>query len=220
MVHNMNLITEAKKLRGAGYSFGEIAKKLQIAKSTAHLWVKKVELDEKALKELNKKRILARLKGLKVLKKNRVQTRKQIKTLAIKSIGETHLNIGMKKLLCSFLYWGEGSKNTNSLTFTNSSQEMIIIFLSLLRTSFILDERKFRALIHIHEYHNENEIKNYWSKITEIPLSQFTKSYLKPHTGKNSKEGYKGTISIRYYDYKIALELTFIYNVFAESFSK
>lgn len=220
MVHNMNLINEAKKLRKIGYSYGEIANKLQIAKSTAHLWVKRVELDEKALKELERKRILARLKGLKVLKNIRKLRKNQIKKLAIMSVDKIKLNMETKKLLCSFLYWGEGSKNTNSLTFTNSDPIMIESFLTLLRSSFELDEKKFRALIHVHEYHNENEIKNYWSKITKIPLSQFTKSYLKPHTGKNSKEGYKGTISIRYYDYKIALELTFIYNVFAGSFSK
>lgn len=216
MVHNINVINNAKKLRHQGYSFGEIAKKLEIAKSTAHLWVNKIFLDKKALEILKKKRTLARLKGLKVLKQNREQMKKDIKEIATLSLNSIKFNRGIKKLLCSFLYWGEGSKNTNSLTFTNSDQEMIMSFLILLRSSYKLDESKFRGLIHIHEYHNEKEIKNYWSKITKIPLSQFTKSYLKPHTSKNSKAGYKGTISIRYYDYKIALELKFIYNRFAE----
>lgn len=216
MVHNMNLINEAKKLRKIGFSYGEIANKLQIAKSTAHLWVKRVELDRKALKELERKRIIARLKGLKVLKNIRKLRKNQIKKLAIASINKIKLNKETKKLLCSFLYWGEGSKNTNSLTFTNSDPIMIKSYLTLLRSSFELDEKKFRGLIHIHEYHDEKEIKNYWSKITKIPLSQFSKSYLKPHTGKNTKDGYKGTISINYYDYKIALELTFVYNWFAE----
>ena len=216
MVHDMNLINEAKKLRGQAYSYGEIAKKLQIAKSTAHLWVKRVELDEKALKELERKRTLARLKGLKALKNIRELRKNQIKKLAIISVNKINLNRETKKLLCSFLYWGEGSKNTNSLTFTNSDPLMVKSFLTLLRSSFELEERKFRALVHIHEYHNEKKIKNYWSKVTNIPLSQFSKSYLKSHTGKNVKEGYKGTISISYYDYKIALELSFVYNWFAE----
>lgn len=216
MVHDINLITEAKRLRYQAYSYGEISKKLKIAKSTAYLWVKKVELDEKAIKELNKKNVLARLKGLKVLKENREQRKKNIKKLAMMSVNNIKFNRGIKKLLCSFLYWGEGSKNTNSLIFTNSDPIMIKAFLTLLRSSFELKESKFRGLVHIHEYHNEKEIKNYWSKITNIPLSQFSKSYLKPHTGKNIREGYEGTISIRYYDYKIALELGFIYNMFAK----
>ena len=210
MVHNMNIVNNAKELRHKGYSFGEIAKKLQIAKSTAHLWVNKVELDEKALRELNKKRILARLKALKVMKNIRELRRDKIKKQVIELINKIKLNKEIKKLLCSFLYWGEGSKNTNSLIFTNSDPLMIKSFLKLLRASFKLDERKFRGLVHVHEYHDEKEIKNYWSKITNIPLSQFSKSYLKPHTGKNIKKGYKGTISISYYDYKIALELSFV----------
>jgi hypothetical protein len=219
MVHHIDDINNAKQLRCQGYSFGEIAKKLRIAKSTAHLWVNKVELDEKALKELNRKRILARLKGLKVLKENRIHRKEEIKKLAIISVNKIEFSKEIKKLLCSFLYWGEGSKNTNSLIFTNSDPLMIKLYLNLLRQSFKLDERKFRGLVHVHEYHNENEIKKYWSKITNIPLNQFSKSYLKPHTSKNIRDGYKGTISISYYDYKIALELTFIYNVFAESFN-
>lgn len=220
MIHSINIINNAKKLRHQGFSFGEIAKKLKIAKSTAHLWVKRVELNEEALKELNNKRIFARLKGLKVLKENRERRKKDIKKLAMLSVNNIKLNREIKKLLCSFLYWGEGSKNTNSLIFTNSDPIMIKSFLTLLRTSFELDENKFRALVHIHEYHNEKDIKNYWSIITNIPLSQFSKSYLKPHTGKNAKEGYKGTISISYYDYKIALELSFVYNWFAEKLTK
>ena len=93
---------------------------------------------------------------------------------------------------------------------------MIGSFIKLFRLSFVLDERKLRALIHIHEYHNEVKIKNYWSHLTTIPLIQFSKSYLKPHTGKVIRSGYKGTIRIRYYDYTIASELKAIYNMFAK----
>ena len=71
--------------------------------------------------------------------------------------------------------------------------------------------------MHIHEYHNENEIKNYWSKIASIPLSQFTKSYLKPHTKKVVRQGYKGALRIAYADTKIVDELKAVYNGLANS---
>lgn len=217
MIHNKNVIYKAKKLRKEGNSFGEISKKINVAKSTAYLWVNRIELDKEGKKRLEKKRVLARLKALKVLKDKRDDLKEDIKKLAVKTIKKIHFSKETKKILCAFLYWGEGSKNTNSLIFTNSDPEMIKTFLNLLRSSFLLDESKFRALLHVHEYHNEKEIKNYWSKIANIPLSQFSKSYLKPHTKKNIRTGYKGTISISYYDYKIALELRFIYNRLAES---
>ncbi len=100
--------------------------------------------------------------------------------------------------------------------FANSDAKTVSTFISLLYKSFQLDPGKFRALIHVHEYHNEKDIRDYWSRITGIPLAQFYKSYLKPNTRKRIREGYMGTISIRYYDYKVALELRWIYNVLTE----
>jgi len=91
---------------------------------------------------------------------------------------------------------------------------MVVTFLKLLRDSFKIDEKKLRAMVHIHEYHNEKQILDYWSKMINIPLKQFTKSFKKPHTGKRARKNYKGSIRIRYYDYKIALELRSIYNTF------
>jgi len=91
---------------------------------------------------------------------------------------------------------------------------MVATFVKLIRNSYRLDESKFRVLIHIHEYHDESGIKDFWSKITNIPLTQFSKSYKKSNTGKRTRNNYMGTIRIRYYDYKIALELRSLYNTF------
>jgi hypothetical protein len=68
-------------------------------------------------------------------------------------------------------------------------------------------------LVHIHEYHNETKQKVFWSKITGINLKQFQKSYIKPHTGKNKRNGYPGCACLKYYDYKIALDLANIYEL-------
>lgn len=56
---------------------------------------------------------------------------------------------------------------------------MIDTFLRLFRNSYQLNEKKLRALIHLHEYHNEEEMRIFWSKVTGIPLDQFSKSYMK-----------------------------------------
>ena len=114
------------------------------------------------------------------------------------------------------MYWGEGSKTGYRTSFINSDPAMVATFLKLLRKSFSIDESKLRALVHIHEYHNDPEIKEYWSKITSIPLSRFTKSYLKPHSQKVIRPGYKGAIRIAYYDSLIVYELKAIYNTLAE----
>ena len=209
------LLKEGLNLRKHGFSYQEISKKLKIAKSSAYLWCNQVKLSEKAKKRISGRMAIGMKKAKEVLKTKKNQILK-----IISNNTNTYLSkIGMKKefnkLLCSFLYWGEGEKNRNTVVFVNSDPIMIKCFLNLFRSSFSLDENKFRGLVHVHEYHNDDEIKKYWSNITGIPLKQFSKSYKKPHTGKNIRKGYKGTISIRYYDYKIALELSFIYNRFA-----
>ncbi|MBU1034130.1 hypothetical protein KKI22_04290 [Patescibacteria group bacterium] len=118
----------------------------------------------------------------------------------------------INKLICAVLFWAEGSKKTNHVAFTNSDPKMIVYFLGLLRQSYDLDEKKFRVSVHLHEYHDLEETLIFWSKITGIAKTQFIKPYRKPHTGLRKKPGYRGCVTIRYYDSEIARELTALYN--------
>ncbi len=95
---------------------------------------------------------------------------------------------------------------------------MIKVFISLLRNSYDLDESKFHISVHLHEYHDKDAIFQFWSDITKVPLDQFIRPYLKPHTGTRKHEDYKGCITIRYYDVKIARELTAIYNALGDKY--
>ena len=154
---------------------------------------------------------------MKTAKMKRGKLKENFRIMTLKSLKKIKLNKELYKLLCSFLFWTEGGKSTDSYVFfINSDPKMVSMFLKLIRSSFIINEEKFRALAHIHNYHDENEILKYWSKITKIPLTRFSKSYKKPNTGKRLREGYKGSLRIRYYDYKIALELRSFYNTFAD----
>lgn len=209
----------AIKLRSKGYSLFEIATHLKISKSTSSLWLRNIKLNKQAKSRIEQIKFKARSKANNTIKK-RIQERR----------GEFHRNAGntitklkvlenpsLCKLLCSILYWGEGSKTGYRVAFINSDPVMIATFIKLFRLSFVLNESKFRALAHIHEYHSDIEIKKYWSEITKIPISQFTKSYLKPHTGKTIRMGYKGTIRISYADTRIVDELKAVYNELAKS---
>lgn len=59
----------------------------------------------------------------------------------------------------------------------------------------------------------KNINKNYWSKLTKISISQFSKSYIKLHTGKRKRKGYKGSVRIRYYDSDLEKEIREIYTL-------
>lgn len=208
---------KAIALRKLGYSLGEIALKLHISKSTASLWLKDVKMNVAALTRLNQSINNARLKGSNKKRRLHLDRLKRVQDESLKFIHSFDLHDQkMCKLLCSFLYWGEGGKVDLNASFINSDNKMVKTYVFLLRKAFKIDERKFRALVHIHDYHNEEKVKKYWSKITKIPLTQFTKSYRKPHSGRNKHPGYMGTIKIKYYDVQIANELKAIYNTLAD----
>ena len=211
---------KALELRKLGYSINEIVKELGIAKGTASVWIRDVVLSEQAkirlgnrLKEGHKN--YCRQVALKRAKKEEI--RKQIENKAQNTVLSLHSNINDKKMLCAFLFWAEGGKSKPYIDFTNSDPNMIRTFLHLLRNCFKIDESKLYAIVHIHGYHNDNEIKDFWSNITKIPLCRFYKSYKKPHTGVRKKEGYKGCLNLNYYDNTIALELHYLYNAFAHT---
>ncbi len=203
-------------LRKKGYSLNEISNKLGVSKSTASIWVKKINLDKNAKLRLEKRRKNGYSKSIKSnkIKKDKILNFvKQNAKLTIKNLkGFKQIN----KLLCAILYWCEGEKHCNSIRFTNSDPLLISTFLYLLRKSYELDEKKFRICLHLHDYHNETRQKNFWSKLTNIPLSQFIKVYKKTHAGKRIKKNYPGCASIRYHDYKIAKELNLIYQLFGK----
>lgn len=219
MSYNLEVVEKAKKMRGKGYSLDEIALEFKISKSTASMWTSKVKITSRGKRRIIARQIRARQKGLLIIKKRRIAVRKAIEKSARSALKNIKIDDDLSKLLCSVFIWTEGEKgNYDRVGFANSDPRMVNTFLSLLRRSFKLDERKLRALVHIHEYHNKDEIISFWSKVTKIPSSQFTKCYLKPHTGKRKRDDYMGSMHISYCDYKVARELASVYNMFAARF--
>lgn len=198
---------KAIKLRRKGYSQNEIRQLFGISQSTASLWLKGIKLSEKAQQRIQ---LLGDQGREKALESNR--RRRTLESVDIQKRVEEYFSKGIKldpKIACALLYWGEGTKHSanSSVSFMNADPAMIEYFLSVFRKAFFLDEKKLRALVHLHEYHDIKKQQEFWSSVTQIPLSQFNKSYIKPHTGKNKKDNYPGCISIRYSDSKIYKEI-------------
>jgi len=213
MAYDIKIKKIAINLRKKGYSLLEIAKEIGISKGTASLWVRSIELNSQAIKRLD---LISHQSFLKS-KNTRDQKSKKANELLNIKISKLLKNITLDKnilkVIAAVLFWGEGNKSGSYMSFINSDPEMINCYLNLLRKSFSIDEKKLRALVHIHEYHNKKEIVEYWSKIANIPIAQFSKCYLKPHTGKRKRAGYKGSIRIRYYDSNLKDELRAIYTL-------
>ena len=88
---------------------------------------------------------------------------------------------------------------------------MIKTFLILLRKSFSIDENRLRLNMHLHEYHNKKTMKKFWSNLTKIPYSRINKTYIKPHSRKTIRKGYKGCVRICYYSKEISQKIKALY---------
>lgn len=104
----------------------------------------------------------------------------------------------------SGLYLGEGSKRDHAVVFGNSNPRIIQTFLHILRTYFQLDEKKLAIRVFIRFDQDEEKIKHFWSKITNVSITQFQKIQKDKRT-KNSATyaSYKGVCAIHYGDAKI-----------------
>lgn len=105
------------------------------------------------------------------------------------------------------LYWGEGSKTGNTVAIANSDPDLILTFLSFLRKICGVDERRIHVLIHYHAEHNEEKLITFWSKIMKIRKAQFYKGVLHKNKGGSTKQLQFGTISLRYSDSLLLLEI-------------
>ncbi len=172
-------------MRREGVSIGAIAQYFGIAKSTAYEWTKNMKGASRFAK-IGRKRWIEEIQPLGAIGQRRKReakialieqdTRKELERL--KSSQE------LEKSVLSVLYWAEGTKVRGMLKFANTDPKLMKLFITLLRRSYVLDERKLRVGLHLHWYHKEREVKEFWSELLSIPIAQFYKIYRK----KRSKE--------------------------------
>ena len=210
---------KAIELRKQGYSVKELHKKLGVSKSSISLWVSTVPLSVKAKKRLMQNYTNGQIASQKTIKEKTRQKNIVAQNFANTILPKSELDKNIQALLCSMIYLCEGNKSVRAgVTFTNSDPNLIASFVYLLRNSFDLNEKKFRVLMHLHSYHDEKTQKEFWSKITNIPKTQFHKSYLKPSNGRYKKEGYQGCIKVWYGDVSVSRKMYSIAKTFMERY--
>ncbi len=217
MSYDNTVKEKAYKLRLDGYSYKEISALLKITKSTAYEWLKNLHLNQNAKRRIERLKTSGRNKANNTRHLRKLRLIKNSERWAKKVLKSVPLTPELAQMYCSLLYWAEGGKSTdNRLEFTNSDPRMIKTFLKLLRYGFVIDENRLRVNIHVHEYHNEPRQKMFWSKLTNIPLQKFNKSYLKPHTKKVMRENYQGCARICYHSGEVAKEIRALYTEFSK----
>jgi len=179
---------EAIKLRLAGHSLNEISQILGVAKSSASIWVRNVELTESQVKHLREKgfyreaiekRRTVRLANERIKRNAVIETaRKSVKKISKKQLW----------LMGVMLYWAEGGKTRRMVRFSNGDPEMIKIMMAFFRRICDVPEEKFRGYLHIHPHLDYKLAEEYWSSVSGIPTQQFFKTYRKPNKSTQNKK--------------------------------
>lgn len=194
----------AIRLRKRGYSINEIYKELGVSKSSVSLWTREIPLSQRARHRLERNLTRGQLRSREVLHARGEQRRKYARQIAQEIMSSFTATKAINQILCAMMYYCEGTKADHvGISFTNSSPFLVKTFLELLRDSFDLQETKFSVCLHLHAYHNEKRQKKFWSDTTNIPETQFMKSFRKKNTEKRIRENYPGCVNIRYYDVQL-----------------
>lgn len=194
---------KAIRMRLKGASYSQIRASLSVGKGTLSEWLRGYPLSENRIRELrgrNPKRIesfrntMARKREVK-LKKAYEEAKLSIRKLSKRDLFIAGL----------FLYWGEGDKNGNTFSVSNTDPNMMRLFMKWSRALGIRED-KFRVVLHIYSDMDEDKERNFWSDVLKIPIKNFRKTYVKDSTltGLTYKNGFKhGTCMVRVYDKKL-----------------
>jgi len=185
----------AIKLRKKGSSYREIGKELGVAKSTIRLWCINIPLNPTDRKRLYTKQVLLLARGHNSQKERRLREIASIISDAEKEI-QIPLSIETYRLLGAALYWAEGSK-TDRFSITNSDPDFILFMVKWFEKIFGVPSQNLKVELNIYPQQNELKIKQFWSRLTGIPLENFGKSFIKPpNKGYKKNNLYYGTIRI------------------------
>lgn len=171
---------EAQNLRKQGYSYGEIQKNVKVSKDTLSRWCKDIELTLEQKERLIKTKSLGQKKGSLVAagnKKNmKIQLVNKAQAEGIKDVGTLAVRDAFIAGLA--LYVAEGTKRDGHIAFSNSDPRLIKFMAKWFRNYLHCDEDKMRARIWIHETLSVDRALQFWSTVSNIPKSQFIKTYI------------------------------------------
>lgn len=195
---------KARELRRNGESVKDISKIVGVSKSTVSMWVRDIILTVEQLEKLNKKMLkgseLGRTRGAFVQKQRRIELERNLEEQSVQEINNLTDNEMLVSGLC--LYWGEGSKKQRELSWCNSDPHLINFMILWLKRCYDIGKDRIVVNVAINEIHESRNdlVREYWSKIVEIPLTQFRNTSFKKtklHKKYENFDDHYGTLRIR-----------------------
>jgi hypothetical protein len=174
---------EAQKLRGEGKSISEIVSRLNASKSTVSYWCRDIILTRAQQRMLARRQRHAgaagRLRAAELKRAERVMRSEKDAAQGVRDVG--FLNQRDIYILGLALYWGEGYKSGNEeCGLTNSDPMIILTFVRWLKSVYGISSKDLVLRVSINQTHRHrvSQVEQHWSRVTGIPLSQFTATSL------------------------------------------
>ncbi len=180
----------ARELRARAWTLEEIARELDVSRSSVSVWVRDVVFDPKPRQRpvfRNPSSLhLARLAEIEAMNE---WGRGRIGTLS----DAAFLAAG------TALYAGEGAKGDGEVVFANTAPDMVAFFCRWLRRFFEIDESRLRVRVYLHDGLDLDAAHRFWAGITGVPLEQFRQGHRVPAhpTIRRNKHEY-GCCYVRY----------------------
>ncbi len=198
------LRSQVKRLRKQGQSLNEICSQVPISKSTASLWCKGLVLTQTQARRLEKR---ARIKNYEAVLRGAQTNRRKSENVQKEEAEKAHSFVSSLSereicLIGTALYWAEGHKTGKTFGVVNSDWHIIAVVMRWLKFEFKVETADYFPRLFINGLYRkqEKEIRNYWSKQTGIPASQFRNTIFINSTFKkkfNTHKGYVGVMHLR-----------------------
>ena len=174
----LELHKQALALRKKGKSYFEIKKILGVSKSTLSNWLHNYPLSKELIRELRDWNSVRIEKYIATRRRNRETMLKEIlDKVKLRLFPMSKRDLYIAGL---FLYWGEGGKTQKAqLILSNSNPAVIKMYVNWLEKILKVDPCKLKIKLHLYSDMDILKEKNYWAKLINITVDQFSKPYIK-----------------------------------------
>ena len=172
---------KAVELRKQGLSYRQIRARLRIPLSTLSDWFSNIDWSGDIAKRLAKEVQAIHSVRMTDLNKVRGAHLKRAYEAARQEAAEDLQVLKYNPLFIAgvMLYWGEGGKNPkDGVKFVNTDAQMITFYVDFLVRVCRIPMDRIKGHILIYPDLQENICRSYWSKVSGIPVGNFTKSTL------------------------------------------
>ena len=165
-----------RDLRRLGLSYGEIMELIDVKKSTLATWCRDVKLTPEQIAEIKNRR--AQIPGIpRDTQWRRRAEVNQIRRTALRNARFLVLDSTWAAGVA--MSWGEGFKTHGQLGMANADPHALRFFMRW-AIDYHESAAGFRAKINLHAENDEKAARIWWSDQLGLPLSDFTKSFVKP----------------------------------------